>query len=296
MEAFKDSRITIVDDDRLVCDTLTEMIQFRGLHAEGFTQPEAALAHIRENRCDVVLLDVFISDVSGLDLIPQISNEAPDGLKIIVITGFAEKDTALRALNLGAFDLLEKPFCNELLFHSILRALKALANERELRKLTGELEQSRSELLTHQQRLENLNTQLFETNRSLSIFSKNMEVEREGVEKQIALKLRNLIMPTVAKLRNDQALHKHGAQLDMLIKQIEGLTSGFAVDSRVAKTLSFTELRIGSLIKNGLTTEEIARQLHIAESTVRAHRKNIRKKLKIGDVHYSLRNFLNSGT
>ena len=69
MEDFKDSRITIVDDDPLVCDTLTEMIQFRGLHAEGFTQPEAALAHIRENRCDVVLLDVFISDVSGLDLI-----------------------------------------------------------------------------------------------------------------------------------------------------------------------------------------------------------------------------------
>ena len=123
-----------------------------------------------------------------------------------------------------------------------------------------------------------------------------MEVEREGVEKQIALKLRNLIIPTVAKLRNDQAFHKHGAQLDMLIKQIEGLTSGFTVDSRVAKTLSFTELRIGSLIKNGLTTEEIARQLHIAESTVRAHRKNIRKKLKIDDVHYSLRNFLNSRT
>ena len=192
--------------------------------------------------------------------------------------------------------MLEKPFCNELLYHSILRALKALANERELKKLAGDLEQSRSELLAYQQRLENLNTQLFDTNRSLSVFAKNMELEREEVEKQIALKLRNLIIPMVAKLRNDQALHKHGAQLDILIEQIEDLTSGFAIDSRVAKTLSFTELRIGALVKNGLTTEEIARQLHISESTVRAHRKNIRKKLKISDVQYTLRNFLNSRT
>ena len=296
MEDFKGSRITIVDDDPLVCDTLTEMIRSRGLRAEGFTQPEAALAHIRENRCDVVLLDMFISDVSGLDLIPQISSQAPDDLKIIIITGFADKDTAIRALKLGAFDLLEKPFRNELLYHSILRALKALANERELKKLAGDLEQSHSELHAYQQRLENLNTQLLDTNRSLSVFAKNMELEREEVQKQIALKIRNLIIPIVAKLRNDQALHNLGAQLDMLIAQIEDLTSGFAIDSRVAKTLSFSELRIGSLVKNGLTTEEIARQLHISESTVRAHRKNIRKKLKIDDAQYTLKNFLDSRT
>ncbi len=296
MEDFKGSRITIVDDDPLVCDTLTEMIRSRGLRAEGFTQPEAALAHIRENRCDVVLLDMFISDVSGLDVIGQINSQAPDDLKIIIITGFADKDTAIRALKLGAFDLLEKPFRNELLYHSILRALKALANERELKKLAGDLEQSHSELHAYQQRLENLNTQLLDTNRSLSVFAKNMELEREEVQKQIALKIRNLIIPIVAKLRNDQALHNLGAQLDILIAQIEDLTSGFAIDSRVAKTLSFSELRIGALVKNGLTTEEIARQLHISESTVRAHRKNIRKKLHITDAQYTLKNFLDSRT
>ena len=68
------------------------------------------------------MLDVFISNVCGLDLIPQLGSD----LKIIVITGFADKDTAIRALKLGAFDLLEKPFQNELLYYSILRALTAL--------------------------------------------------------------------------------------------------------------------------------------------------------------------------
>jgi len=296
MEAFKKSRITIVDDDLFVCKTLTEMVQSWGLCAEVFTQPKAALAHMRENKCDVVLLDVFISEVSGLDLIPQISDDSSDDLKIIIITGFADKDTAIRALKLGAFDLLEKPFPNELLYHSILRALTALKNERGFRKLVDDLKQSRSELLAHQQRLEHVNAQLRDTNRALTIFAKNIEHERAEEEKQIALKLRHLIIPIVAKLRNDKEFHKHGAEIDMLTAQIEDLTSGFAMDSRLAVTLSSTELRIGSLIKNGIATEEIARLLHIAESTVRTHRKNIRKKLRINNGQYNLRNFLNSRT
>ncbi len=290
MEAFKNSRTTIVDDDQLICETLTQTIRSWGLCAEGFTQPEAALENIRNNKSDIVLLDVFISDVCGLDLIPQLGSD----LKIIVITGFADKDTAIRALKLGAFDLLEKPFHNELLYHSMLRALKALATERESKRLIDDLKQSRSELLAHQQRLENLNTRLLDTNRALSIFAQNIEREREEIEKRIVLKLRNLIMPMVTKLRNDQALRKYGSQLDMLATQIDDLTSGFATDSRVAKSLSLAELRIASLIKNGIRTEEIARQLHIAESTVRTHRKNIRKKLKITNAQYSLRNFLSS--
>ena len=110
------------------------------------------------------------------------------------------------------------------------------------------------------------------------------------------MKLRNLIIPMVQKLRNDKALSRYEGQLDMLTMQIEDLTSGFTMDSRVAAVLSFTELRVASLIKNGITTEDIARQLHISESTVRTHRKNIRKKLKINNVQYSLRNFLNSRT
>ncbi len=290
MEAFKNFRVTVVDDDLMVCESLADILQSWGLHAETFTRPDAALEGLRNSKCDIILLDLFISDVCGLDLIPQFDAD----LKIIVITGFADKDTAIRALKLGAFDLLEKPFQNELLYHSVLRALTALEGERKSKRLIEDLEQSRSELLAQQQRLENLNTQLLDTNRALSIFAQNIEREREEIEKRIALKLRNLIIPIVMKLSNDPALHNYEAQLSMLTKQIEDLTSGFAMDSRVAMTLSFAELQIASLIKNGVTTEGIARQLHIAESTVRTHRKNIRKKLKINNAQFSLRNFLNA--
>jgi len=292
MEPFRNSRVTVVDDDQVVCKNLTEIIQSWGLCVECFTQTEAALVSIRKNKCDIILLDVYISDVCGLDLIPQIGNDK----KIIILTRSSDKNKAIRALKLGAFDLLEKPLHSELLYHSILRALTALAKERESERLINDLKQTRSELLAQQQRMESLNAVLLETNSALSIFAQNIEKQREEVKRQIALEVRNLIMPMVVRLRNDKELHKYQSQLDILIKQIEELTSGFTMDLRLAKALSFTEVQIASLIKNGIRSEEIARQLHIAESTVRTHRKNIRKKLKINDAQLSLRNFLNSRT
>jgi FixJ family two-component response regulator len=291
MEAFQNSRVMVLDDDGQICDSVTATIQSWGLCAEGFTRHETALENVRRNKCDIILLDVFVSDVCGLDLIPQFG----DDLKIIIITGFADKDIAIRALKLGAFDLLEKPFHNELLYHCILRALRTLENERMSRRLTEEFERSRSELVAQQERLENLKFRLLDTNRAVSVFAQNIEREREEIEKRTAQKLRDLILPVVAGLINDQAFHKYEAQLHLLAMQIEDLTSGFAIDSSLAATLSTTEIRIASLIKNGIRTEDIATRLHISENTVRTHRKNIRRKLKI-NLQYSLRNFLNSRT
>lgn len=290
MKSFKDSRVTVLDDDRSVCESLIAIIQSWGLCVEGFTRPEAALENIGSIECDLILLDILSSDVCGPDLLLQLSGD----VKIIVMTGRADKSTALRALGLGAFDFLEKPFENELLYHSIWRALTALENERASKRLIADLEKSRSELLTQQQRLESLNTQLFDTNRALSVFAQNVERGRDETEKQIASKLRSMILPMVMRLRNDQGLHKYQARLDTLISQIEDVTSGFPIDSRVAMTLSSAQLRVASLVKNGVSTEEIARQLHVSESTVRTQRKNIRKKLKINSAQFSLKNFLNS--
>ena len=295
MEAFKNSRVAIVDDDPLVCETLAELIQSWGLRAEGFTLPEAALAHIRGNGCDIVLLGIFISDVSGLDLIPRICDDSSDNFKIIITTGLTHKDTAIRALELGAFDLLEKPFQDDLLYYSILRALKTLENERKSKRIIDDLKRNRSELLAHQQRLEGLNSQLRDSNIALSIFTQNIERERAEGEKGIALNLRDLIMPVVIMLKNDKALAEYEAQFDMLTIQIEDLTSGLTLDSAAAAVLSFTELRIASLVKKGITTPEIARHLHISKFTVRTHRRNIRRKLKLHNAQYTQSNFLNSG-
>lgn len=289
MEARNTYKVALVDNDPGMVESVIQTFEDWGLEAKGFTHAETAGKYLAHNKCDVVLLDIFISGVSCLPLIPQVAGDA----KIIVMTSPADKSTAIRALNLGAYDLLEKPLRNDLLHHWVFRALTSLEMEREAKKLADDLKSSRTKLLAQQQRLERLNGQLLETNKALAVFAQNMQREREEIEKRTALKLRSIILPVFAKLKNSETLLEFESRFDMLTLQIEDLTSGVAADSNLAMILSSAEMRVASLIKNGATTEKIASHLHISENTVRTHRKNIRKKLKIG-AQYSLRNFLNS--
>jgi DNA-binding NarL/FixJ family response regulator len=287
METFENSRIIILADDPQERETLIKIIQRWGWGADGFAHQETAFKRIRDFNYDIVLLNIFTSGVNARDIIPHLRSD----LKIIVMTEPLDRDSAVPALELGAFGLLEKPFDDELLRHSILCALSVLNNERETKRLMEDLDRSRSELLACRRRLDKLKSDVFETNRALSILTRNIDREREEMESQIALKLKDLMMPIVAKLRNDPALHNYETQLDMLTYHLEDLTSLFSIDPTIAMTLSSTEMRIASLVKNGMRTDEIARQLHISENTVRSHRRNIRKKLKINTQH-NLRNFL----
>ena len=291
METFSKYKVALLGDDHRSVESVIQTLRGWGLESDGFTRSESAMQRLMRNDYGIVLLDIFVSGVCSLPLIPSVAG----GAKIIVMTEMANKNTAIRALKLGAFDLLEKPLLDDLLRHSVFRALSVFEIESEARRLEDDLKSSRSRLIAQQQRLESLNAQLFETNKALAVFVENMQREREEIEKRAAMRLRSIILPVVAKLKNSEALHAFESQFDLLTLQVEDLTSGFAADSKTALILSAAEMRIASLIRNGATTEKIATHLHISENTVRTHRKNIRRKLKIG-AQYSLRNFLNSGT
>jgi DNA-binding CsgD family transcriptional regulator len=126
----------------------------------------------------------------------------------------------------------------------------------------------------------------------LSVLAENLERTREESEKRIVLKVRSLIVPIVEKLQGDKTLSRYQADLSTLMGHIEELTSDLGRDTRIAGNLSSTELRIASMIMNELTSQEIANQLHISLSTVKTHRKNIRRKLNIQHSGQGLRSFL----
>jgi FixJ family two-component response regulator len=294
-ETPRDASVLIIDDDQCLCQVLEDLIASWGMKARSCTEPPSGKDWGGVDRADVYLVDVYMPSINGLDLIPVIAELVPDA-KTIIITGCADKETAIKALRRGAFDFLEKPVQAEFLYHSICRALDARDKERNLRSLIAELKQSQSELLARKEQLEGLNVRLMETNRAFSTLARNIDTEREEMEKRIALKIGAYVMPAIAKLRQATGLAKHELELDTLSRTLQTLTSGFTMDSRIALALSPTELRVASLIKHGLSTEEIAAQLFISLSTVQTHRKNIRKKLKINSAGYSLRNFLLSKT
>jgi FixJ family two-component response regulator len=292
-EMNRNITVLIIDDDRLVCSTMEKMISSLGMKPESVTSFRLANSLIKQHSYDIILLDVIISGDNGLDLIPEIKKYSEETL-IIVMSGYTDKEMTLRALRSGAFDFLEKPFGLELLSHAINRAVKALEADRKVKALIRDLEEKRAELLANKEQLEALNSRLIETNRALSVLAQNIEREREEFEKGVALKLKAHLHPVAEKLQKDERCAPCKFRLDLLVRQMEDLTTGFSTDAKLAGALSFAELRIASLIKSGLSTEDIAEHLHISFNTVRTHRKNIRKKLGISNSQYSLRNFLSS--
>jgi FixJ family two-component response regulator len=285
------SRLLIVDDDRTLCDALQETFGGWGIETKALTRPGAVISHLNKTSYNVVLLDIVMPDKSGFDLIPGVREACPD-TKIIIMTGYADKDKAVKAMRLGVFDFLEKPINMTVLSHAVKRALRTHMMEQELKKTVRELEQSRGECIAYGNRLRDINEQLLETNKALSVLAENLERTREESEKRIVLNIRSLIVPIVEKLQRDRSLSRYRADLNTLMGHIEDLTSGLGRDTRIAGNLSSTELRIASMIMNELTSQEIAKQLHISLSTVKTHRRNIRRKLNIQHSGQGLKSFL----
>ncbi len=170
--------------------------------------------------------------------------------------------------------------------------LKKTRHELEIK--ISELENKSQELFVNKVELENLNNQLMETNNALTVLARNLENTRKESERRMFQKTRTLILPVLDKIMQARGMKKYRTDLDMLAGYILNLTSDFSTDVKMSASLSSTEVRIASMIKNGMSSEEIARHLNISHYTVKTHRKNIRKKLKLLNSGVNLRAYLES--
>jgi two-component system NtrC family response regulator len=102
------AKLLIVDDDRLVLDSLSQVAAKMGHESETAATVAEALGRIRSGAFDVVLCDVRMPDGSGFDLLPEIraANPPPE---VIIITGFGDADGAELAIKKGAWDYIQKP-------------------------------------------------------------------------------------------------------------------------------------------------------------------------------------------
>ena len=101
-------RVLIVDDEDELVSALEERLNLRGFRAEGVTTGAAALAYLDETPCDVVLLDVKMPGLGGLEVIERIKHQQP-GIEVILLTGHGSAQDAEKGTELGAFDYLMKP-------------------------------------------------------------------------------------------------------------------------------------------------------------------------------------------
>jgi DNA-binding NtrC family response regulator len=115
--------LLIVDDDPLVCDSLKEMLLLEGYQVDTAPGGEQALAKLREDRFRVILSDIQMPGMSGLDLLRELKGRSPD-TPIIFITGHGHIDGAVEAIKLGAYDYITKPIEDLRLKLTLRRALE----------------------------------------------------------------------------------------------------------------------------------------------------------------------------
>lgn len=101
-------RVLLVDDEELFLKLLSERLEVRGLQVTSVTSGEDALARVEEQNFDVIVVDLAMPGIDGLDTLKLLKKQDPD-LEIIMLTGHGTVHNGIAAMKLGAEDFLEKP-------------------------------------------------------------------------------------------------------------------------------------------------------------------------------------------
>jgi len=133
-------RLLVVDDDASVVDYLVEMLNDHGFITHGVVAPHDALARIEGADYDLVIADVEMPGMRGLDLMAEIHTRKQDQL-VLLITAFGSIDLAVQAVRAGACDFVTKPFPIEALLLAIERAFRERQMHREIVQLRSVVSQ-----------------------------------------------------------------------------------------------------------------------------------------------------------
>jgi two-component system nitrogen regulation response regulator NtrX len=137
------NHILIVDDEAEIRESLGEILKEDGYTVTSTSTASEAMVLLRDASYDVMLLDIWLPDRDGLDVLTEIRSLAIESTpEVIIISGHGTIETAVRATKLGAFDFLEKPL-------SIDRTLILLKNAVQARRLRSENQEFKRQLLMH---------------------------------------------------------------------------------------------------------------------------------------------------
>ena len=117
------AKILVVDDEVPVCRSIASALEPEGYLVDQALSGEEALQKEGENRYDVIIADLMMPGMSGMDLLRAVKEKRQD-IVVIMITGYPAMKTAVQAVKLGAFDYLPKPFAPSELRSLISRALE----------------------------------------------------------------------------------------------------------------------------------------------------------------------------
>ncbi len=116
------AKVLIVDDEPQVCSLIRKELTFQGHICQVATGSQEAIDLLNSHKFDLLLVDICMPEISGLDLLAHTKRRIP-GCKVILLTGQSNREHIAQALILGAYDYIEKPFDMDELVASVCKAV-----------------------------------------------------------------------------------------------------------------------------------------------------------------------------
>lgn len=142
----KNAHILIIDDEKNYLLVLQTLLENEGYTVTALSDPETALAFLQESEVDVVVTDMKMPRITGLDVLERVKKQWPY-TPVLIMTAFGTIESAVETMKYGAFDYITKPFSNDELLLSIHNAVELAQAHREY-KLLQEAMQERFGLHT----------------------------------------------------------------------------------------------------------------------------------------------------
>ena len=118
----------IIDDESIVGKRLHQIFTKMGYVVEAYVDPIQAMSAAEKEPFDIVVTDLKMQEMDGLEVLRRVKKLRPS-TRVIIITGYAEMDTADSAFKEGVFDFIPKPFRLDVIKEAILNAVESLAKE-----------------------------------------------------------------------------------------------------------------------------------------------------------------------
>jgi PAS domain S-box-containing protein len=168
-----------------------------------------------------------------------------------------------------------------------IRKKKHLENEmnKSLHMLKEELEKNRSEW-------ESLNRELVQTHQAMSVLARNIDSKKVELEEKVNTTITSKIMPIIKELQAEKGIKRFWPEINSMAEYLNSITTKNELHLKIISVLTETEMKIAAMVKNKMTSKDIASVMYISLETVKAHRKNIRRKLEIHNTKQKLSEYL----
>jgi len=135
---MREATVLLVEDEEYIRENLSEILEMNGYRVTTAANGEAGLDAMKAAPADIVLTDLKLPGISGIDVVRSVKSMSPN-TPCIILTGYASVETAVEAMRVGAFTYLKKPFGKDELLITIEKALEVYSLKQENSKLKSEI-------------------------------------------------------------------------------------------------------------------------------------------------------------